>query len=444
MKKIYFLIAITAVIISQQNLLTSCTPKPETNIIEPDTIVPNIAYGFDLNNYDVFEGEVEPNWTLSHLLLPYNVSKAKVNEAYVFSKDSVGLNYIATGNKYLMLCKKDTDTIKDLQYAIYVKNRIQYYVFDFTDSAVTVKEYKKTIDTTLQKISAQIKDGGNLSFAINRSVQNNNISYPLIEEISGIYSWSIDFFHLQPGDKLKVIYEQLSVDGEDIGIGKIRAILFNHNNHDFYAFRYMVDSNQAYYNEEGKGMKSMFLTAPLKYSRVSSGYSGRRFHPVQRRWKAHLGTDYAAPRGTPIWSTANGRVIKRGRTAGNGNYVKVKHNEQYSTQYLHMSKFAEGLKVGDYVQQGQVIGYVGSTGLATGPHVCYRFWKDGKQVDARAQKFENAKPMDTTHLPKYKLFMDSVKNILDEINYPNFDIETDIELNKKDSILATEVDSLEI
>lgn len=436
MKKLYFLIALSAIIISQQKLLTSCTSIQKKESNTTDTLVPNIAYGFDLNDYQVDEGTVEKNWTLSHLLLPYNVSQAKVNEAYILSKDSAGLNYITEGNTYIMLSKKDNDTLKDLQYAIYVKNRIQYYIFDFTDTVVSVKVFHKKIDTTIKKISAEIVDGGNLSFAINRSVNNNNISYPLIEEISGIYSWSIDFFHMQPGDKLKVIYEEQSVDGELIGIGKIHSILFNHKKRDFYAFRYSVDSVFAYYNEEGKGMKSMFLSAPLQYSRMSSGFSGRRFHPVQRRWKAHLGTDYAAPHGTPIWTTANGRVIKRGRTAGNGNYVKVKHNEQYSTQYLHMSKFAAGLKEGDYVTQGQIIGYVGSTGLATGPHVCYRFWKDGKQVDARAQKFENATPMKESHLPQYKLYMDSVKNVLDGIKYPD--------LNQKEDKTKPKVDSLEM
>lgn len=404
-------------------VLLSCGENTKPTATKPE-VKPNMAYGFDLNNYDVFYDTVQPDWTLSHLLLPYNVSQALVNEAYLLARDSANLNYIDKGNLCLMLCKKDGDTVKNLQTAIYIKNLVNYYVFNFTDSTVDVKEYNKPIDVALKETSAQILPGGNLSFAINRSVQNNNISYPLIEEIAGIFAWSIDFFHLQPNDKLKVIYEEKSVDGEVIGIGKIRSILFNHNKHDFYAFRYKVDSSTAYYNELGKGMKSLFLSAPLKYSRISSSYSPRRFHPVQRRWKAHLGTDYAAPRGTPIWTTADGVIIKRGYTPGNGKYVKVKHNKTYSTQYLHMSKFVKGQKVGDFVEQGTIIGYVGSTGLATGPHVCYRFWKNGKQVDARAQKFENAKPMDSTYLPAYMEFVDSAKQILDNIEYPNLQKDT--------------------
>jgi murein DD-endopeptidase MepM/ murein hydrolase activator NlpD len=181
----------------------------------------------------------------------------------------------------------------------------------------------------------------------------------------------------------------------------------------------------------------MFLTAPLKYSRMSSGYNLRRYIKLYGRIKPHLGTDYAAPRGTPIWTTANGVISRKGYGRGNGNFVKVKHNEQYSTQYLHMSKIAAGIKVGKYVEQGEIIGYVGSTGSSSGNHVCYRFWKDGKQVDSRKQKFENAKPMDTTHLPQYTQFMDSVKLILDGIEYPVFE-------EVIDSANMGEVDSLEL
>lgn len=404
-------------------LIINCGNETKPKKVKPE-IKPNMAFGFDLNNYDVYYDTVQQDWTLSHLLLPYNISQAQINEAYLLAKDSANLSYIDKGNLCLMLCRKDNDTVKNLQTAIYVKNMVNYYVFNFTDSTVDVKEYKKPIDITIKETSAKILPGGNLSFAINRSVKNNNISYPLVEEIAGIFAWSIDFFHLQPNDKLKVIYEEKSVDGEVIGIGKIKSILFNHNKHDFYAFRYTVDSSTAYYNEEGKGMKSLFLSAPLQYSRISSSFSPRRFHPVQRRWKAHLGTDYAAPRGTPIWTTADGVIIKRGFTAGNGRYVKVKHNKTYSTQYLHMSKFVDGQKVGDFVEQGTVIGYVGSSGLATGPHVCYRFWKNDKQVDPRAQKFENAKPMDSTYLPAYLEFVDSAKQILDNIKYPSFKKDT--------------------
>ena len=191
--------------------------------------------------------------------------------------------------------------------------------------------------------------------------------------LSSMYQWSIDFFKIQKGDRFKVIYtEQFLEDGTYVGIENVEAAVFEHENEPFYAFEYEVkesgEKETSYYDEKAKSLQSFFLKAPLQFSRISSRFSGRRFHPVQKRWKAHKGTDYAAPRGTPIWSTANGTVVKAGYTSGNGKYVKVKHNSKYSTQYLHMSKIS--VKKGQQVKQGQEIGRVGSTGLATGPHVC--------------------------------------------------------------------------
>jgi murein DD-endopeptidase MepM/ murein hydrolase activator NlpD len=281
---------------------------------------------------------------------------------------------------------------------------------------------KKKVDIEIKEIAARIRKGGNLSFAIDRQVQNTAISFPMIDEIANIYSWSIDFFHLQIDDKIKIMYEERSVEGEAIGIGDIKAILFNYKDRDFYAFMYQTETTTNFYTEEGKSMKSMFLSAPLKYSRMSSGYNlKRRIRQYGYRIKPHKGTDYAAPYGTPIWTTADGTISKRGYGSGNGNFVKVKHNPQYSTQYLHMSKIKEGLKVGDYVKQGDIIGYVGSTGSSSGNHVCYRFWKDGKQVDSRKQKFNNVKPMDTTYIPTYLKYVDSVRPMLDGINFPILD-----------------------
>ena len=431
-------IRVVMMLILASTLMISCKgEKRKKKEKEEVEIKRDVQYGFDFNGYELHRGEVEKNWTLSHLFAKYDVSQAEINEAYILSKDSLGLNYIIPGNKYYMLCKIDEDTIHNLEYAIYVENAINYYVFDFRDS-VRVTKNKKPVKIEIKELAARINKGGNLSFAIDREVQNTSISFPMIDEIASIYSWSIDFFHLQVDDKIKVLYEEKSVEGEPIGIGEIKAILFNHKENDFYAFRYTIDSSTNYYTEKAKSMKSMFLSAPLKYSRMSSGYNLRRYLPMYGRIKPHLGTDYAAPYGTPIWTTADGVVSRAGYGRGNGNFVKVKHNKQYSTQYLHMSKIAKGIKVGKYVKQGEIIGYVGSTGSSTGNHVCYRFWKDGKQVDSRKQKFNNAKPMDTTYIPQYLKYVDSVKPILDNITYPEIDTNT----NKSDTAIIELEDSL--
>lgn len=435
MKRTLFVVTLISFLLIAQSSCEgggSCSPPRNEEVAEIiDTITPNIQYGFDFDQYDIHEGEIEKDWTLSHLFANYDVSQADINEAYNIAKDSLHLNYITKENKYFMLCRKDNDTINNLDYAIYVKNAVEYFIFDFTDS-VMVHAKRKNVEVHLKEISARIKQGGNLSNAINRAVGNKTISFPMVDRIAEIFSWSIDFFHLQVDDKLKIIYEEKSVDGVPVGIGNITSILFNHNKNDFYAFRYETDSTTNYFNEKGQGMKSLFLSAPLKYTRMSSGYNLRRYIKLYGRIKPHLGTDYAAPYGTPIWTTADGTISRAGYGRGNGNFVKVKHNKQYSTQYLHMSKIADGIKVGTYVKQGDIIGYVGSTGSSSGNHVCYRFWKDGKQVDSRKQKFDNPKPMDSTMLKGYLLHLDSTRPLLDRIEFPVMDT------------VSEEMDSLDI
>jgi len=232
-----------------------------------------------------------------------------------------------------------------------------------------------------------------------------------------VYAWSIDFFRLQKGDAFSVLYEEEYVDDSIyVGLKRIVAANLTHVGNDFYAFPYENELGfNDYYDEDGRSLRKTFLRAPLNFTRISSRYSGRRFHPVQKRWKAHLGTDYAAPTGTPIMSTADGVIIAAKYTSANGNYVKVRHNSTYTTQYLHMSKIKPGIKNGVRVKQGDIIGYVGSTGLATGPHVCYRFWVNGKQVDPYKQKLPDAKPLEGERMDAYKSYMASLKEELDAL-----------------------------
>jgi murein DD-endopeptidase MepM/ murein hydrolase activator NlpD len=220
-------------------------------------------------------------------------------------------------------------------------------------------------------------------------------------KLSEIYAWAVDFYRIQKGDMFKVIYEEKLVEDEVIGMGRVIAAYFQHYGDDYYAVYFEQGNAADYFDENAKSLRRAFLKAPLKYSRISSRFSMKRFHPVQKRYKPHLGTDYAAPRGTPIMATGDGKVVKSGYTKGNGNYVKIRHNSVYSTQYLHMQKIKSGIKRGVRVRQGEVIGYVGSTGLATGPHVCYRFWKNGSQVDALKIKVPPSLPVDKKYIEAY-------------------------------------------
>lgn len=295
-------------------------------------------------------------------------------------------------------------------YFIYPESKYEYWIVSLQDSLYAKKvEKKRTVRR--REISGTIEDALYLSVA--RAGGTQALAMSLVE----VYAWSIDFFRLQKGDQFSVVYEEEYVDDTTyVGLKGVIASNIKHVDNDFYAFPYKNELGfHDYYDEEGRSLRKTFLRAPLDFTRISSRYSGRRFHPVQKRWKAHLGTDYAAPTGTPIMTTADGVIIAAKYTSANGNYVKVRHNGTYTTQYLHMSKIGSGVKNGVRVKQGDVIGYVGSTGLATGPHVCYRFWVNGKQVDPYKQKLPDAEPLTAERMSAYKTYMKELKTRLDAI-----------------------------
>jgi murein DD-endopeptidase MepM/ murein hydrolase activator NlpD len=244
-------------------------------------------------------------------------------------------------------------------------------------------------------------------------MKENNLDQELILSLADVYAWTIDFYHLQKGDAFKVIYTERLVEGKFVGIDRIIAAEFTHRKSPLRAYLFESDGTDDYYDDEGNSLRKAFLRAPVKFSRISSRYSKKRFHPVQKRYKAHLGTDYAAPTGTPILATGDGVVIAATYTKSNGNYIKIRHNGTYTTQYLHMSKRKS--KLGDRVKQGDVIGYVGSTGLATGPHVCYRFWKNGKQVNPYKQKLPPSKPVIPENMDAFMQLKDNLSQRLDQI-----------------------------
>jgi len=379
---------------------------------------PTIEYGFVLDSFQVIRDTVKPDWTMSHMLTPYGVSQANINLAADLAADSiVGLRYVKEGTPFLILAAIG-DTSKKALYCIYPKNIVEFIVFDFTGDSIIVERREKETSVKEQILSGEIIKNSNLTFALDQQLKDINLTGEMAEFMSGVFAWTIDFFKLHPGDEFKVMYQEKSVEGTPYGIGQINAAWFKHQDKEYFAFRYVVDSAAkqiGYFDTAGKEMKRPFLMSPVKFSRMSSGYSMKRFHPVQKRWKAHLGTDYAAPHGTPILATGEGTVIAATYGGGNGNYVKIQHNETYATQYLHMSGFAPGIKKGVHVMQGEVIGYVGSTGLATGPHVCYRFWKNGEQIDHRAEKFPESVPMVDSLLPHYLEFIKPIKVQLDSM-----------------------------
>lgn len=367
-------------------------------------------FGIPTSGYSIHADFIQKNQFLSDILGACNIDYSVVDKLVRKAKGTFDLRNMKANRPYTVLCSED-DTEK-AEFLIYEHDPVQYVVFDLRDS-LNIEIVDKEI-TTLTKTAS-----GVINSSLYQTMKDQGLSPLLVVKLADVYAWSIDFFHIQKGDKFKLIYEERYADGEFIGIGEVKAGLFNHFGEDYYAINFehpKLEFND-FYDDNAKSLRKAFLKAPLNYSRISSRFSSSRFHPVLKRRKAHLGTDYAAAKGTPIMSTANGTISKASYTRGNGNYVKVKHNSVYSTQYLHMSKIAKGIKPGVHVKQGQVIGYVGSTGLATGPHVCYRFWKNGKQVDPYKQKLPEAEAMKPELLPDFYLFSDSVKCRIDAIPY---------------------------
>ncbi len=407
-KKIAFLVILLSFIACKKEI----TPLelPITNFVEPIEI-PHVEFGFNFNDFDVVQDTVRNGDSFGQLLFKNNLSYSEIANITTAIKDSFDARKINVNKQYTIL--RSLDSLNKPKVFIYQPNRIDYVVVDFRD---TIVAHRKSKPVTYIENSAI----GVINSTLSETIEEQGLSYNIANDLSSVYAWTIDFFKLQKGDRFKIVYTEKYIDDTlFVGIDQIKSAYFEHSNRPFYAFQFVADTiNQIpdYFDEEGKTLRKAFLKAPLKFStRISSRFTRRRFHPVQRRWKAHKGTDYTAQRGTPIISTANGTVIKSGYTRGNGNYVKIRHNSTYSTQYLHMSKRKS--KVGDFVKQGEVIGYVGSTGLASGPHVCYRFWKNGVQVDPYKQKLPEAKPMDPNMKPIYFDFIKNLKREIDNISF---------------------------
>jgi murein DD-endopeptidase MepM/ murein hydrolase activator NlpD len=306
---------------------------------------------------------------------------------------------------------RSKDKKNKLQLFVYQPDALSYYIFDLRDSVVVA--HKKTRPITIRRRTI----GGVLKGSLSETLGDAGVEAALANRITKIYAWSIDFFKLKKGDRFGITFtERFINDSIYDGVDNLEASFFEYKGKIIYAFPFApnpASEKIQYYDEDGKTLKNFFLKSPIKFSRISSRFTMNRYHPVQHRWKAHKGTDYAAPRGTPITTTASGTVERTGYTAGNGNYVKVKHNGTYSTQYLHMSKIL--VRRGQHVNQGDVIGRVGSTGLATGPHVCYRFWKNGKQVDALKLNLPNGEPMEGKNKARFLKTIEPLKFELDSV-----------------------------
>ena len=387
----------------------SCSKSETASIIPEQPAQPKLEqFGFNFNDFNILQDTIRRGDTFGSIIEDQNLGEKQVYDIIEKVKDTFDVRTVRIGKAYTFLRSKDR--YKKLMVMVYQPDRGSYYVIDFRDS-VSVSKIIRPIRIKQRTIAGELD--GSLSEALNKQ----GVDGALANKLTKVYAWSIDFFKLKKGDKFGVTFTERYIDDTIYdGLDSLKAAFFEYKGKKIYAFPFAQNEASGkldYYDENGKALKNFFLKSPLKYVNITSRFSKSRFHPVQMIWKAHKGTDYAAPTGTPIMTTAAGVVEQTGYTAGNGNFVKVKHDRTYSTQYLHMSKIL--VRRGQRVTQGAVIGKVGSTGLATGPHVCYRFWKNGVQVDALRLKLPNSQPMDRKNLPRFMTQIEPLKRELDSV-----------------------------
>jgi murein DD-endopeptidase MepM/ murein hydrolase activator NlpD len=357
------------------------------------------SFGFISDSLEHQTYSVSKNETLSEILLKHGIAASDIMNLVNNAKDVLDVRKIVAGNLYHAFT--NGDSINTLVYFVYEKSPRHFVVFDLRDS-INVYESEKEV-VVKENVKSAVID-----HSLYVSLMKADATPELAIRLSQIFAWQIDFYHLQKGDNFKVVYDELYVDDNFFAIGTIKAAHFNHRGKDFYAIPFIQDSVLQYFDQDGNSLRKAFLKAPLEFSRISSRYSSKRFHPVLKTNRPHYGTDYAAPSGTPIRTTGDGTITEIGYSGGNGNYIKIRHNSVYTTMYLHMSRFAKGLKKGSRVQQGQVIGFVGSTGLATGPHLCYRFYVNGSPVDALRVEVPPSHPVKQELRAEYEGIRDSL------------------------------------
>lgn len=396
---------------------------PEVDLGEFPIVEPTLKYGFALDTFVSIEAMIQPNEFLGDILGRYHVDYAAVDQLAQNSKEVFDIRNLRAGKPYMILTK---DTSLRADYFIYEPSVYEYYVFDLKNE-LQVEHVKRPIEKRIQTA------GGSIQSSLWQTMVDNDLSFELASKMEDALQWSIDFHHLQKGDEFKVVYEQNYIEGQEVGAGRVHAAYYRNYDNNYYAIWYDgSEEHEGYYDQEGRPMNKGFLKAPVKYSRISSGFNPNRFHPILKRRRPHLGTDYAAPYGTPIFAVGDGVVSKAAYTRGNGNYVKIRHDKTYETQYLHMQKFAPGVTPGVHVKQGQIIGYVGSTGLATGPHVCFRFWKNGKQVNHLKLEFPPPAPLPDEVLPAFYEVRDEYLKQLETVEVKHIVVEHDTDEAEKE------------
>lgn len=363
----------------------------------------DLVYNLKADSLDIQYGNVGKNQNLSSILA-HHISAQMIDHIAKKTRDVFDVRKIRSGGKFALI--KSKDSIKKTLYFIYEINDVDFIVYDFTDSFRVYKDHKKVIKVI--KIAS-----GTITSSLWNAFTENKLDVNLGMNLADVYAWTIDFYGLQKGDHFKVIYEEYSVEGVVIKTDRILASIFSSSGKDYYAFYFEQAGRGEYFDDSGQSLRRSFLKAPLRFSRISSRFSKSRIHPILRIARPHFGVDYAAPRGTPVVALGDGRVLEAGWHGGYGRFISIRHNSTYTSSYAHLSGYEKGIKSGIRVRQGEVIGYVGSSGLSTGAHLDFRVYKNGRPTDPLKMESPAANPVQTVNMVKYKQLVVKMKQELD-------------------------------
>ena len=374
----------------------------------------NTEFGFNLDNFKVDRDTIQFGDSFGEIMLRNKLSYSQIYNIVESIKDSFDVRWLTAGKPYTIL--STNDSLLNPQYFIYQPNLLNYVVIDFSNfDSITAYNKKKPFKIVKKTTSGVINN------SLSETMDENGLPWELINQLSDVYAWTIDFTRIQKGDSFKIIYNERYIEDTIlVGIKNIDAAYFNHNGEELFAYNFVTDSvkkTPEFYDQNGNSLQRTFLKSPVRFSNISSRYNlKRRIAYYGNKVRPHKGTDFAAPTGTPIMATADGRVEKSSYTKSNGYYVKIKHNNTYSTQYLHMQKKGR-VKKGQYVKQGDVIGRIGMTGNTSGPHVCYRFWKNNRQVDPFKQKLPPGEPVPSELKANFDIYKVPLEETLNQINF---------------------------
>jgi murein DD-endopeptidase MepM/ murein hydrolase activator NlpD len=400
------------------SLLVSCThsdnSKTEPIIAVSDTIASQPAssrvfiYGIPSDSFKLISGHIKRNGFISEILLKHGVSMQEIDQTLKNSRSVFDVRKIRSGNNYILFC--DRDSLARARYMVYEHDPTTSYVFSFNDS-LNITPFKKQIKSEIKYSS------GTIETSLWYSMINGGLHPALVGEMSEIFAWTVDFFGLQKGDNFKVIYEEFSIDGKSLGTGRIYGAQFNRTGRSITAIPFIQDGKESFYDIDGSSLRKAFLKAPLQFSRISSHFSSARMHPILRIVRPHYGVDYAAPIGTPVKAIGDGRVTAATNEGASGRMVRIQHNSVYATGYMHLSRFGDGIAPGKIVKQGDIIGYVGSSGLSTGPHLDFRFYMNGSPVDPLKVDAPPVEPIFEENKVKFEKIKTVVLSLLGTFNY---------------------------